>query len=310
MPLIEYVSKNFGERSLEVIDSANEIIEEYEEQGFDLTLRQLYYQFVSRDLLENTAKAYNRLGCIINDARLAGKIDWQAIVDRTRYLRTLAHWNNPQRLITDAANQYRIDKWAWQKQPSYIEVWIEKDALVGVIEGICNTWDVPFFSCRGYISQSEMWAASQRLLSKQANGKTCHIIHLGDHDPSGIDMTRDIQDRLNLFNAEVQVERIALNMDQIKQYNPPPNPAKITDSRSKSYIDIYGESSWELDALNPQDMVDLVESEIKKYLILSEWEDAREREEEEKNGIHYLADNFNRLIEGVSFIEGAEDENE
>src|SRR5205085_3197993 len=128
----------------------NEIIAEYDQQGFDLTLRQLYYQFVSRDLLSNRQSEYDRLGCIVNDARLAGLIDWNAITDRTRNLRSLAHWDEPTDIIRACASQYRIDKWA--RQPCRVECWIEKDALVGVIAGICEELDIPYFSCRGYNS--------------------------------------------------------------------------------------------------------------------------------------------------------------
>lgn len=145
--------------------------------------------------------------------------------------------------------------------------WIEKDALVGVIQGVCQRNDVPFFSCRGYTSQSEMWSAAQRLLGYLANGQTPLIIHLGDHDPSGIDMTRDITDRLALFlehegYSPADVQRIALNMDQIERYDPPPNPAKLTDSRASSYVREHGDDSWELDALDPTVMASLIEGAI------------------------------------------------
>jgi hypothetical protein len=150
-------------------------------------------------------------------------------------------------------------------------VWIEKDALVGVIENVCTRMDVPFFSCRGYTSQSEMWVAAQRLCEWVDMGQQPVILHFGDHDPSGHDMSRDITDRLELFGVKPEFKRIALNYDQIEQYNPPPNPAKITDSRAKSYIKTYGRNSWELDALEPQVIVDLIEEEISQYIEEETW---------------------------------------
>ena len=256
-----------------IISKANAIIDEYERQGFDLTLRQLYYQFVSRDLIPNRDTEYKRLGSIINDARLAGLIDWNAITDRTRNLRSLSHWRNPGDIIFSAARSYRIDKWAMQDYR--VEVWIEKDALVGVIAGVCDDLDIPYFSCRGYTSQSEMWVAGQRLLKYIKDGQTPLVLHFGDHDPSGKDMTRDIIDRLTLFsNSAIELQRIALNMDQVEQYNPPPNPAKITDSRASAYIAEYGDESWELDALETTVIADLIRDAVGVVMDQDAWETA------------------------------------
>lgn len=270
MPKIEYVDKKFTAGSLKLIQIANDIITDYRAQGFDLTLRQLYYQFVSRNVIPNKQKEYNRLGSVINDARLAGLIDWNAIVDRTRFLRSNAHWTSPADIIRSSADQYQIDK--WEGQEHRVEVWIEKDALIGVIEPICDKLDLPYFSCRGYTSQSEMWQAAQRLIRHSRGTPMAKpvIIHLGDHDPSGKDMSRDIQDRLDLFMEgravkHVRVERVALNMNQIEEYNPPPNPAKITDSRARAYIEQYGSESWELDALDPKVIAKLISDTVAQY---------------------------------------------
>jgi hypothetical protein len=170
MPKIAYTSVEFKPSTLALVKQCNAIIAEYQAQGFTLTLRQLYYQLVSRDVIPNKQQEYKRLGSIVNDARLAGMIDWNSIEDRTRNLRSIAHWTDPAEIISAVANQFRHDKWA--TQPYRPEVWIEKDALVGVIEGVCQELDVPFFSCRGYTSQSEMWTAGQRLLKKIEEGRS------------------------------------------------------------------------------------------------------------------------------------------
>src|SRR4051794_773047 len=135
MPRTAYIEKRFQGKSLRIIQLANEIAATYEAQGYDLTLRQLYYQFVSRGHIDNNDKEYNRLGSIINDARLAGYMDWNHIVDRTRNLEELAHWSSPSEIIRAVSRQYREDKWA--EQDTYVEVWIEKDALKGILEGVC-----------------------------------------------------------------------------------------------------------------------------------------------------------------------------
>lgn len=261
MPKICYVEKRFARKSLLIIQQANEIISEYEAEGFSLTLRQLYYRFVSKNIIPNNLKSYKKLGSIINDARLAGLIDWNSLEDRTRNLRGRPHWSSPADVIDSAARGY--SKNLWEGIDKRCEVWIEKDALVGVIERVCTKWDVPFFSCRGYASQSEVWRAGERLID---HGVPVTVIHLGDHDPSGIDMTRDIENRLQIFGAEIDMRRIALNMNQVKKFRLPPNPAKSTDARFKHYVSEHGEKCWELDALDPKLIEKLIETEIEDVL--------------------------------------------
>lgn len=331
MPRICYASKRFSTSTLTIIEQANEIIEEYAGQGFDLTLRQLYYQFVSRDTFpddrtwdwtgsrwvrdpngtKNATPNYKWLGGIINDARLAGLIDWDAIVDRTRELRSLNHWEDPAGIIEACARQFRVDKWAGQEYRP--EVWIEKDALVGVIERVCNRLDVPYFSCRGYTSQSEMWTAAQRLIRYAEDDQTPFIIHLGDHDPSGIDMTRDITDRVMLFMEHhgydpASVRRLALNMDQVEQYNPPPNPTKLTDSRAAQYIAEYGHESWELDALEPPVMAALIEGAITEVRDDDLWEERVAEEQQGRQQIGLVANHWTGLQDYLEDVDEPEED--
>jgi len=297
VPLIEYETKNFASKTLGVIESANEIIGEYRRKGFSLTLRQVYYQFVARGLLANTERNYKSLGNIISDARRAGMIDWNAIEDRTRFLRSINAWVGPQSLLRAARDQYHTD--LWEGQRTRVEVWIEKDALVGVISRICTELDVPFFSCRGYVSDSEMWRGGQRIAENMANGQETLILHLGDHDPSGIDMTRDIQDRLAMFSgftANLEVKRIALTMAQIREQNPPPNPAKVTDSRYEGYLAQYGRESWELDALEPQFIADLINDEVRAHRNDNVYYAAIRQQESDRDRITQVIDKWDELF--------------
>jgi hypothetical protein len=289
-PKIAYQYKHFSTATLATIEQANAIIEDYQAQGYDLTLRQLYYQFVARGLLPNKDTEYKRLGSIINDARLAGLVDWEAILDRTRNLASLSHWESPSEILYAVAEQYRRD--LWHGQQYHVEVWVEKEALAGVVQAACEPHDVSYFSCRGYTSQSEMWAAAQRLESYSRAGKQCVIVHLGDHDPSGIDMTRDIQDRLELFMGGVPVERIALNMDQIQQHSPPPNPAKTTDSRFTSYIVRFGRESWELDALDPAVLNALITDAIEVYIDQDRMDEKRTLIDSERRQLSAVAESW------------------
>lgn len=291
-----FIEKRFNRSSRKIIDQANAIIAEYQAKGFSLTLRQLYYQFVSRALLDNKQSEYKRLGSVINDARLAGKIDWSAIEDRTRYLRGVNTYDDPSDAINTALRDYRED--LWESQDFRPEVWIEKDALVGVVEPVCVRWRVNFFACRGYSSQSEQYGAGKRFARMRRDGVRPVVLHLGDHDPSGMDMTRDNRDRLAMFaRMGVTVKRLALNMDQIEQYDPPPNPAKETDSRAAGYIEEFGESSWELDALDPTVIDALIEEAITEELDREAWDAALREEEDRRDLIGKVANNWNEVAE-------------
>jgi len=296
MPKITYERKNFTLQTQETITQAEQIVAQYQAQGFILTLRQIYYQFVARALIPNTEQSYKRLGNIISDARRAGLIDWNAIEDRTRFIRELSSWDTPQSILKSAKDSYHRD--LWEHQTKRVEVWIEKDALVGVIEGICNETDVPFFSCRGYVSDSEMWRAGIRILRHTRGGQPVVVLHLGDHDPSGLDMTRDIRERLGLFSGytDFEVRRVALTMEQIEEQQPPPNPAKITDSRYEGYASEYGNNSWELDALEPRFISDLIRDNILGERDEEQWELDVEHQEEERGQIADVIERWNELF--------------
>lgn len=289
MPKICYVARDFSSDSVKLIEMANAIVAEYTAQGFQLTLRQLYYQFVARGYIPNNMQAYKRLGSIINDARLAGAVDWSAIEDRTRNLEALATWGSSTDILSAVAKQFRCD--VWDAQDTYVEVWVEKDALTGVIEPMCNRYRVPYFACRGYTSQSEAWSAGRRFVEHTDAGQAVKVLHLGDHDPSGIDMTRDNAARLAMFtdSAEVEIIRLALNYEQIQQHNPPPNPTKLTDSCSASYVGKFGASSWELDALDPSVIAELLEANITNWIDPERWDAAMTREAAAKVRLQALA---------------------
>ena len=299
MPRICYVARSFSQKTQTIIDQANSIIDEYAAQDFDLTLRQLYYQFVARGLLANSQKNYKRLGSIINDARLAGLIDWNRITDRTRNLQSLSHWESPKDILSACASQFRLDK--WEGQTYRPEVWIEEEALAGVFERVCKELDVPYFSCRGYTSQSEMWVAGQRLKQWSNLGYIPIIFHFGDHDPSGIDMTRDIEDRLQMFVGGIELNRLALNIDRVATYKPPPNPAKTTDSPYANYIKVHGHESWELDALDPTIFANLVRNAIGAIRDEITWESQVSAEEEHKRLLGIASNRWHDLTKSKVF---------
>jgi hypothetical protein len=306
--------RRFRPEALAKIAQANDIIAEYRRQGFSLTLRQLYYQFVARGLVPNRDREYKNLGELVNDGRMAGLIDWSAIEDRTRYARTVSFFDSAEQIMNAAAEGLTFDR--WEGQAEYVEVWIEKDALVGVIQRPCNRLDVPYFSCRGYVSASAMHDAGTRIVRKLVEGREVTILHLGDHDPSGLDMTRDITDRLTTFAGwdlaydhglrgpdltealgRFHVKRIALTMEQVEEWNPPPNPAKITDSRAMAYIEEWGDESWELDALDPTTLSELITAEVEERYDLDLRQAVLDKEEEEKRVLRAARDRWEDLPE-------------
>lgn len=291
----------FRKSTLAQIAQAEQIISEYSARGMSLTLRQIYYQFVSRDLIKNDQKEYKALGDLLNKARLAGLIDWSAMEDRTRGLKgyDAASGVTAEAALIDLAESYAQSR--WDDQPYAPEVWIEKDALTGVIQPICSELRLSFFSCRGYVSQSEQYKAGKRFRWAHRNGKTPIVFHLGDHDPSGMHMTVDNRDRFAMFAAEdVEVVRLALNTDQVQLYNPPPNPAKMTDSRAAEYVAYHGDQSWELDALSPEVIEDLIRQAVEPLINWTFWREAEAQEEATKDQLARISDRYGDIVEWLN----------
>jgi len=279
-----YREKEFREVDLNVIRACAQIVNEYTDQGIRMTLRQLYYQMIAQDLFpsswidakynlenqlpegtKNTIKNYSRLSKLISDARLAGWIDWDAIEDRGRRPQRTSQWDSIRDIIESAIDSFRLPRWA--DQPSYVELWVEKDALASVLWPIAHRHHITLMVNKGYSSQSAMHEAAGRFIAASNTNKQPTLLYLGDHDPSGEDMVRDIRERLTMFGArDLEVRKIALTKAQILRYNPPPNPAKVTDPRAKKYIAEHGNKSWEVDALPPNVMTRLVDNEMRRYV--------------------------------------------
>lgn len=273
-----YRPKKFSKSHLEIISYVEEILKEF--TGYVLTVRQMYYQLVARDLIPNNQNSYNRIVDVINDGRLAGVIPWNAFEDRGRNLRGYRTYSGPSEAIKSRVQEYKMD--LWSKQDYRPEVWVEKQALEGIISDICGKLRVDFFATKGYNSQSEQYAAGQRMSGYIQKGQTPVVFYLGDHDPSGVDMVRDVSDRLEMFvGSPVSVVPIALNMRQIETYKPPANYVKVkhtgeyADSRAKAYVIKYNtEKSWELDALSPKTIHEIIEDNVLRVRDDDLWEEA------------------------------------
>ena len=281
-----------------LIEFINTLIDSYTAQGFTLSVRQLYYQLVARDLIPNTEKSYKRIASVINDGRLGGFIDWSAIEDRNRDIETRSRWASGAQIVRAVADQFHMDM--WQGQHARVFVIVEKAALAGVLGGICRQYDVPLLAARGYPSVS---IVREMVLEHfygpvRQQDQDVVVLHFGDHDPSGLDMTRDLQDRIAMFAGHwagrVEIRRLALNMPQIEEKQPPPNPAKVTDSRFQAYQREHGSESWELDALEPSYLVRLAETEISSYIEGVTWRERQALIDHTKTRLRKTAEEYEK----------------
>jgi hypothetical protein len=290
-----FIPQRMHAATLVVVEQANAVIDEYLAQGFALSLRQLFYQMVTRLLLKNTIKEYKRLGVIVRDGRNGGLIDWDAIEDRVRVVKTHPSWDGPANIIKSAAHSYKTD--FWENQRYRPEVWIEKNALIGVIEGVCTELRVPYFATIGNNSQTLQYQAGKRFSEYFDQDLNPVVLHLADHDPNGIDMTRDVRDRLALYaRRPVEVRRVALAMDQVRHHNPPPNFAKEADTRFNGYVKQFGtRECWELDALSPTVIADLIRTEIEQLIDWQQWDAARAEEERGRKLLRAAAKNWTKV---------------
>jgi hypothetical protein len=314
---IKYEDRRFTEAALSVVAQAEAICQQYADDGYSLTLRQLYYRFVATDAFpesrrnaagtKNNQQNYKWLGDLVSDGRVAGMIDWSHIVDRTReHAGGDAGWDSPADAVASVVDWYSVSK--WDGQAEYVEVWVEKEALEDVISRPAGRWNVTHLACKGSPSTSVVWKAARRLRRFEAEGRKTTVIYLGDHDPTGLDISRDIQDRLALFQSSAEVDRIALNMDQITD-DIPPSPAKLTDSRAAGYIELYGDDTWELDALEPAALDAMVEAAILDRLDRDAWDARVAQEEHEKQVLQALSDNWTEVLEHM-VTEGMVDEDQ
>jgi len=284
----------------DTITNVKQILSEYD---YALTLRQIFYRLVSDYGLPNNKTSYTGLSKQLVKARENQDIPADAIEDRSRgiiksdddddgtpedYYNQMLNY-----LKNDFADLYSMSM--WETQDYYIEVWVEKDALSQVISRISRKYKVLTAPSRGYSSFSYIYDTVRRF-KQNGNGKKRLVLHFSDHDPSGLDMTRDLQLRLQNYGANAEVKRIALTYDQVKKYNLSPNPTKFADPRSKNYVKAYGNECWELDALPPDVLQQLVEDNIQKYIDQGKWDEREKEIEDNQNKIQEQVDKlFSKL---------------
>lgn len=291
----------------EVVKHIIDIVRDYQEDGYTLTLRQLHYQLVTKNWIVNHDTAYKKLGTILDDCRYAGIIDWSAIEDRGRVPYLEYAVNDIENALQDTYDQYKLDR--QRNQNNVIELWTEKDALSGILRRSTDKYHCRLVVNKGYSSSSAMYNAYNRIVENVKVGRRTTILYFGDHDPSGLDMVRDIRERLYMMlrqgkfketfisnNAEaaLQIIPIGLTMRQIEEYDLPPNPTKLTDTRSAKYVEEFGPTCWEVDALNPRVLTQLVDDNIEDLIDMYKYEELRELEEKEKAELKTIIDQYSK----------------
>lgn len=248
----------FQPKTLQLIEQVNGILAQYDGP---LTLRQVFYRLVAAQAVTNIEREYKRLSNVLTKARRAGLVDDTRIVDRMRQTHRLPCWADVPEFLRAVRRSYRREKWAGQ--PCYLEVWCEKDAVAGVLQPVTDDHEVTLYPCRGYNSYSALREAADRFA---ASGKPNLILYLGDFDPSGQDMPRDVRARLGTdFGVSVDLQLLALTAAQVDAYQLPPAPAKRQDARAAAFIARHGDRAVELDALPPDTLQALVRSGIEQH---------------------------------------------
>jgi hypothetical protein len=241
-----------------------------------MTVRQIFYQASKLNLVEKTEAAYNNgIVRLLTQMRLEGSLPFGWITDNTRWQRKPETYSSLQSALDRTTECYRRS--VWDSQSVYIEIWLEKDALAGVVYEVTDTWDVPLMVTRGYPSMSFTYSAAETIA---AENKPTYLYYFGDYDPSGVDISRNLEARLREFapDAEIHFERVALNAEQIEIMDLPTRPTKKTDSRSKGFIG----RSVELDAVPPGILREMVEDCITRHIDKREYKTLQTAEESER----------------------------
>jgi hypothetical protein len=243
-----------------------------------MTVRQVFYQAVVRNIVEKTEQGYDKVQVALANMRRKRAMPYNWIVDFTRWQRKPRTFRSIAHALEETSRLYRKD--LWESAHSYVEIWLEKDALAGVIEPVTKKYDVSLMSARGYASLSFLSAAAEYM---EAENRPVFIYHLGDFDPSGVNAGDKIKQTLRGLapTTEINFKRIAVTPEQIAAWDLPGRPTKQSDSRAKG----FGALSVELDAITPNHLRALVEKAIERHLPPHEYRVLMAAEESERQAV-------------------------
>lgn len=285
-----------------IVDQVNQILAEYE--GFPLTLRQIYYRLVANYKLPNKRQFYNGLSRILVKARELGHVNDTLIVDKQRSIEGGdSPFLEPQQYLDWKAAVFAKNDYSravWAEQPQHVEVWVEKYALSNVIGRAAADFNVVIAATRGYSSYTyvKRMAIDDRYVHLD---KPVTILYFGDHDPSGLQMTDDLDTRMQKYGKDgsvnIVVKRIALTHDQVQHFKLDPNPVKQADSRSATYMRQFGSTCWELDALPPKELTNLVQQSLLAEIDQDTWAATRRKSEKERKQLQDKIDKWSKRVQ-------------
>lgn len=236
---------------------------EFQQQKPPMTVRQMFYRMSAQGMVDKSENGYDRVGYALKNMRFAGAIPFGWIADNTRWVRKQTTYSGIADMLAQQRKLYR--RALWDSQPAHVEIWLEKDALAGVIDAVTSVYDVPLYVTRGYPSLTYVYDAAESL---KAIDKPKFIYHFGDFDASGKDAARDIRDKLRTFGAQFDFIEVAVIADQIDALALQTRPAKKTDSRAKN----FGDVAVELDAIPPNTLRQMVREVIEQHIDTGELE--------------------------------------
>ena len=269
------------DRQIEKLNHVKSILNEWIDY-LPLTLRQVYYQLVSKEIIKNVVSEYTMLSNMLKWARIDGYIPWEAIEDRVRAVHFGRGWNDKKSFVENEVANF-LDGYRrhlMNGQDKFIEVWIEKDALSSIFSRLTNQYCISTVVCRGFSSVTFLNDFKERIEENRERGQNPVMLYFGDFDASGLEMLPAMQETLlnEMGINSIEFKRIALTKQDITDYNLPndPNAVKKTDTRYKKFIDKHGTYAVELDALPPnileQKIKTAIESEIDIDLFNSQIE--------------------------------------
>ncbi|MBM4036445.1 MAG: hypothetical protein FJ291_32315 [Planctomycetes bacterium] len=258
-------------RTVELTALARDILAEHH----PMTVRQVFYQLVSRHVIENSLSRYNGVSKLLVEARQSGLIPWDWIEDRLRRPRRVSMWNDLAAFAEAVRASYRRNVWA--TQPVYIETWVEKDALSGIFEDVLEPYGLTLNVGRGY----DGWDSIRNAAGRFQGWDEVTVLYFGDFDPSGDDMVRSLGERLGFFECWPEIVKCALNVEDVERYNLPPALTKPTDTRRAAFVDRYGDMAVELDALPVDVLRERVKAEVESRMDLEALDRTREVEKVE-----------------------------
>jgi len=231
-----------------------------------ITVRGVAYQlFVRQEIPSMAVGETQKVSRLLVYAREHDIIAWDDIVDETRAIERAAMWRDLPAFGRTVAAAYRRDYWA--SQPVNVQVWSEKATVGGILRPVTEKYGVPFMAVHGFSSATALHDAAE---ASVADPRPLTILYCGDHDPSGMYMSEvDLSDRFARYGGRVTIKRIALAANDLDGL--PSFPAKPTDPRFAWYRSHFGTVAWELDAMDPNILRDLIEGEILDYIDPTAW---------------------------------------